>query len=126
MKKMKTKKNDNEQTTVEDFLSGFSVSDPRPNRDVWTPTRNELHRVTLTGTVEVTNDYGTSTMNTVLVGDDNQEMVWFCKGYENSDMKDFLHDLANPFPVEIKFVRTQNQSSKNSDRMVNRLFVKLA
>jgi hypothetical protein len=120
---MTPNKKEERQTTVQDFLSDFTVTEPRSNRGVWTPERNELHSATLTGTAEVSNDYGTSVMSTVLVGDDEEEMVWFCKGFENSDMRTFLEKTSS-LPAQIKFVRTQTQSTKNPDRMVNRLFIK--
>ena len=120
---MSDKKNvDRKQTQVEDFLSEFTVSDPNPNREVWTPIRDEVHEVILVDWKTVENQYGESIMNTVVI--DGDEHVWFCKGFENSDMRNFLADVLPVLPTTVQFVRTQNQSSKNADRMVNRLFIK--
>ena len=122
---MSDKKNvDRKQTRVEDFLSEFTVSEPSPNREVWTPTRDELHEVILMDWKTVENQYGESIMNTVVI--DGDEHVWFCKGFENSDMRNFLdsNDFGKVLPTTVQFVRTQNQSTKNADRMVNRLFIK--
>jgi hypothetical protein len=121
MKNMdKKNKKDERQTTVEDFLSEFTVDAPRSDRDVWVPTRDEIHVVTITASVDVTNDFGTSVMNTVEI--DGEVLVWFCKGYENYDMRKFME--GRNLPLTVRFVRTQNQSSKNADRMVNRLFIR--
>ena len=119
---MSDKKNvDRKQTRVEDFLSEFTVSDPNPSREVWMPVRDEVHEVILTESRTVENQYGESVMNTVII--DGEEYVWFCKGFENVDMKEFL---SNDYvlPINVQFVRTQNQSTKNADRMVNRLYIK--
>ena len=120
---MSDKKNvDRKQTRVEDFLAEFTVSDPNPNRDVWTPVRDEVHTVTLTDWRTVENQYGESIMNTGIIG--GEEVVWFCKGFENTDMRNWLSDSLPVLPTLVQFVRTQNQSTKNADRMVNRLYIK--
>ena len=54
-----------------------------------------------------------------------EEKVWFLKGNENRDFEAFRVNLGDS-PTSVEFARTQKQSSKNADRQVNRLFIRVA
>ena len=110
------------QTTLESFLDDFSAeSDGSGLRPEWKPGRDEVHDCELVDANKVSNEYGESWMLTVV--HDGEEKVWFLKGNENRDFDGFVWDRE---PTSVQFARTQKQSSKNADRQVNRLFIRLA
>ena len=112
------------QTTLESFLDDFSAdSEGSGLRPEWKPERDEVHDCQLVDANKVSNEYGESWMLTVVHGGD--EMVWFLKGNENRDFEAFRVNLGDS-PLSVEFARTQKQSSKNADRQVNRLFIRVA
>lgn len=113
------------QTKLDSFIADFSAESSGSGlRPRYEPVRDEVHTVEIVDTAEVSNDYGTSTM--VIVNIDGQEHAWFLKGYENTDFQKFADMDSTDFPRTVEFARVQNQSSKNPDRMVNRLHIRTA
>ena len=109
------------QTKLDSFLADFSAESSGSGlRPRYEPVRDEVHTVEIIDTAQVSNDYGESTM--VIVNLDGTEHAWFLRGYENTDFQKFSD--SNAFPNTVEFARVQNQSSKNPDRMVNRLHIR--
>ena len=112
------------QSTLDSFLEDFSAdSDGSGLRPEWKPERDEVYQCEIVDTATVSNEFGESTMVICIVG--GEEKVWFLKGNENRDFEAFRVNLGDS-PLSVEFARTQKQSSKNADRQVNRLFIRVA
>ena len=119
------------QSTLDSFLADFSAeSDGSGLRPEWKPERDQVHQCEIVDATTVSNEWGESTMVICIV--EGEERVWFLKGNENRDFEAFrvnlgdLHWDVNEIPPSVEFARTQKQSSRNADRQVNRLFIRLA
>ena len=111
------------QSTLDSFLEDFSAdSDGSGLRPEWKPERDEVHQCEIVDATTVSIEWGESTMVICIVG--REEKVWFLKGNENRDFDNFVK--GGWFPTSVQFARTQKQSSKNADRQVNRLFIRVA